>query len=52
MGNCKLCGEKAGFLRKVHGECDSIRANGLQEMTDMAAQAVMARGTKETQTAL
>ena len=49
LGNCKLCGEKAGFLRKVHGECNSIRAKGLQEMTDMAAQAVMVRNSRETQ---
>ena len=49
MGDCRLCGEKAGFLRKVHGECDLIRANGLEEMTDMAARAVMARNTKEAQ---
>ena len=49
MGDCRLCGEKAGFLRKVHGECESIRANGLEEMTNMAARAVLARGTKEAQ---
>jgi hypothetical protein len=49
MGNCKLCGEKAGFLRSLHSKCDSTRANGLEEMTEMAARAVMARGTKETQ---
>ncbi len=49
MGNCRLCGEKVGFLRRVHGDCDSIRANGLQEMTEMAARAVLARGTREAQ---
>ena len=49
MGDCRLCGEQAGFLRRVHGECESIRANGLEEMTDMAARAVMARNTKEAQ---
>ena len=47
MGNCRLCGEKAGFLRRLHSKCDSMRANGLQEMSDMAARAVMARGSKE-----
>ena len=49
MGDCKLCGEKAGFLRRAHSECDSIREAGLQEMTDMAVRAVLARGAKEAQ---
>ena len=49
MGDCKLCGEKAGFLRKIHNECDSIRANGMEEMTEMAARAVMAPNTREVQ---
>ena len=49
MGNCRLCGEKAGFLRRMHSECDSIRARGLQEMTEMAARAVLAPGATEAQ---
>lgn len=49
MGDCKLCGEKAGFLRRLHSKCDSIRANGLQEMTEMATRAVMAPTTREAQ---
>ena len=49
MGNCRLCGEKAGFLRRLHSQCDSIRANGLQEMSELAARAVSAPGIRETQ---
>ena len=38
MGDCKLCGEKASFLRRVHSKCNSIRESGLQEMTEMATR--------------
>ena len=50
MGTCRYCGQKAGFLRKQHGQCRNLHATGIQEMTKLAAQAA---GTNEfSETAL
>ena len=39
MGNCKYCGESAGFLRRTHKECQNIHREGREEMVAMVAQA-------------
>ena len=39
MGNCRHCGESAGFLRSVHRECRDNHEAGLREMASLAAQA-------------
>ena len=39
MGNCALCGRKAGFLRRKHGDCDDAHRRGVLEMTALARQA-------------
>ena len=38
MGDCRLCGRKAGFLRKVHGECQTVEEAGWTEMVAMATR--------------
>ena len=38
MGNCRFCGEKAGFLRRQHGQCKDRHQTGIQEMIELAAQ--------------
>ena len=44
MGDCRLCGQKAGFLRSVHGQCRSAQEAGWDEMVAMAARAAEAPG--------
>lgn len=39
MGNCRYCGQNAGFLRRQHGQCRDLHATGVREMTQLAAQA-------------
>ena len=39
MATCRYCGQNAGFLRKQHGQCRDLHATGIQEMTQLAAQA-------------
>ena len=36
MGNCRHCGEKAGFLRKEHGGCKELHQSGWDEMVAVA----------------
>ncbi|MCY4556129.1 MAG: hypothetical protein OXF79_07065 [Chloroflexi bacterium] len=39
MGSCKHCGEKAGFLRRSHKECDNAHRAGRQRMVALVADA-------------
>ena len=39
MGTYRYCNQNAGFLRKHHGQCRDLHATGIQEMTQLAAQA-------------
>ena len=48
MGNCRYCGQNAGFLRKQHGQCRDLHKVGIQEMTQLAAQAAGTSGFVET----
>lgn len=43
MGDCKHCGEKAGFLRSVHSECAERYAAGRRAMVGRATEAAMGR---------
>ena len=47
MGACKYCGQKAGFLRSKHKECESTYQAGRQQMTAMIAQAAGRPGFSE-----
>ena len=39
MGSCKHCGQKAGFLRRSHKECDNAHRAGRQRMVALVADA-------------
>ena len=39
MGDCRYCGQKAGFLRGKHKECESTHQAGRQQMVALVAQA-------------
>ena len=42
------CNQKAGFLRRQHGQCRDLHAAGIQEMTQLAAQAAGTASFNET----
>ena len=48
MGTCRYCGQNAGFLRKQHGQCRDLHTTGIQEMTQLAAQAASTSSFNET----
>ncbi len=48
MGTCRYCNQNAGFLRKQHGQCRDLHAQGMREMTQLAAQAAGTTGFNET----
>ena len=39
MGMCRYCGQNASFLRKQHSPCRDLHTTGIQEVTQLAAQA-------------
>lgn len=39
MGSCKYCGQKAGFLRRSHKDCDNAHRIGRQRMIALVAEA-------------
>ena len=39
MGDCRFCGQKAGFLRGKHKECESIYQTGRRQMVALVAEA-------------
>ena len=47
MGTCRYCGQNAGFLRRQHGQCRDLHEEGMQEMTQLAAQAAGSPGFSE-----
>ncbi len=49
MGDCRYCGEKAGFLRNTHRECQEIKDKGWEEMVYIAAQAAGSLSFSHTQ---
>ena len=38
-GTCRYCGQPAGFLQTQHRPCRDLHTTGIQEMTQLAAQA-------------
>ncbi len=48
MGTCRYCNQSVGFLRKQHGQCRDLHAQGMREMTDQAAQAAGTASFNET----
>ena len=48
MATCRYCGQKAGFLRKQHGQCRDLHATGIREVTQLAAQAAGTSGFSRT----
>ena len=46
-GTCRYCNQKAGFLRKQHTQCSDLHTQGLQEMSQLAAQAAGTSGFNE-----
>ena len=48
MGTCRYCNWSAGFLRKQHDQCRDLHTAGIQEMTQLAAQAAGTDGLSET----
>ena len=48
MATCRYCNQNAGFLRKQHRQCQDLRSTGIQEMTQLAAQAAGTTGFNET----
>ena len=47
MATCRYCNQNAGFLRKQHRQCQDLRSTGIQEMTQLAAQAAAAHSFNE-----
>ena len=39
MGNCKYCGNKAGFMRAMHKECATAHEAGWQRTVTLATDA-------------
>ena len=48
MGTCRYCNQNAGFLRRQHGQCRDLHDAGIQEMTQLAAQAAGTASFNET----
>ena len=43
MGDCKHCGDNAGFLRNVHSDCANRYTSGRRDMVGRATEAAMGR---------
>ena len=48
MATCRYCNQKASFLRRQHGQCRDLHTTGIQEMTQLAAQAAGTASFNET----
>ena len=48
MATCRYCNQNADFLRKQHRQCRDLHTTGIQEMTQLAAQAARTAGFNET----
>ena len=46
-GNCRYCGQNAGFLWKQHRPCRDLHSTAIQEMTHLPTQAASAHSFKE-----
>src|SRR5689334_9839455 len=41
MGNCSICGQPAGWFRKIHTDCETRYRAGLDELISVATSAVL-----------
>ena len=48
MGDCRYCGENAGFLRNSHGECEEANRLGWQEMVARARNSALSGQDRES----
>jgi|SRR5581483_425339 len=48
MGNCKFCGESAGFLSSEHTECEQLHENGKEQIGAEVSKALSPSGSLET----
>ena len=48
MGTCRYCNQSAGFLRKQHGQCRDLHAQGMRERPQLTSQAAGTAGFNET----
>lgn len=48
MGDCRYCGENAGFLRNSHGECEEANRHGWQKMVSRACASALADQDRES----
>ncbi len=48
MGTCRYCNQSAGFLRIQHSQGRDLHAQGMREMTGLAAQAADTASSNET----
>ena len=47
-GTCRHCGQKTGLLQRDHPQCQQTHRAGMNEMTQLAAQAAGTNGFNET----
>ena len=47
-GTCRNCGQKTGLLQRDHTQCRQTHQTGIQEMTQLAAQAASTASFNET----
>ena len=47
-GTCRHCDQPAGLLKRTHPQCRDLHSAGIQEMTQLAAQAAGTTGFNET----
>ena len=47
-GTCRYCGQQTGILQHTHPQCRQTHQTGIQEMTQLAAQAAGPAGFSET----
>ena len=47
MGNCIYCGQKVGFLRKIHKECNEKHQSGKKEIINLISNDILVTSNNE-----
>ena len=47
MGECRYCGDDAGFLRNSHRECDDANRDGWQQMLSLSSESALPGRNRE-----
>ena len=47
MGECRYCGDDAGFLRNSHRECEDANRDGWQQMLSLASESALSGRNRE-----